>query len=66
LQALAAAHADDEFQSDAAKPHVREAIEALRKDPSKYDQYAGRTSYMQVGLMHTQVDPWGLSSPRGQ
>ncbi|GAB4815982.1 hypothetical protein N2152v2_003028 [Parachlorella kessleri] len=39
-KALAAAHADEEFQADAAQPHVREAIEALRKDPSKYERYA--------------------------
>ena len=41
LQAMAAAHADDEFQSDAAQPHVRAAVEVLRQDPAKYDQYAG-------------------------
>ena len=40
-RAMAALHVDDDFQADAAQPRVREAIEALRRDPSQYERYAG-------------------------
>lgn len=57
-QALAAAHADEELQSDAAQPQVQEAIEALRKDPSKYEQYAGEEDGIMM-ISDSAVAGWG-------
>ncbi|PSC70051.1 DNA-(apurinic or apyrimidinic site) lyase 2 [Micractinium conductrix] len=39
-KALAALHADDDFQGDIPQPHVRAAIDAIRADTSLYERHA--------------------------
>ncbi|KAI3425195.1 hypothetical protein D9Q98_008964 [Chlorella vulgaris] len=47
-KAQAALHADEEFQADAQQSHVREAIDAIRADTSKYERYAANPQILSV------------------
>ncbi|KAL4419788.1 hypothetical protein ABPG75_006886 [Micractinium tetrahymenae] len=47
-KAIAALHADEDFQADAARPHVRKAIDAICADTSKYERFAADPQILTV------------------